>query len=238
MKIDILTLFPRMFEGILAESLLKIAQEKNLVEIEVHNLRDWSTDPHKKVDAPPYGGGPGMVICADPVFRAVEDLRSRGRESSRLVLLTPSGAPYTQAVAQELSRLPGMILLCGHYEGFDERVSEGLNPIEVSIGDYVLTGGEIPAMAVLDSVVRLIPGVVGDPQSIEEESFVRGRLDHPHYTRPGEFRGMQVPPVLLSGHHAEIAAWREEQALQRTQARRPDLLRHSPSPGPVGRSMP
>ncbi|OHB77323.1 MAG: tRNA (guanosine(37)-N1)-methyltransferase TrmD [Planctomycetes bacterium RBG_16_59_8] len=225
MNIDIVTLFPRAIEGFLGESIVKIAREKGLAEIALVNLRDYSTDKHHKVDDKPYGGGPGMVIMADPVFRAVEHLRATGRERSRLVLLTPQGKPYTQELARELSREEGLILLCGHYEGFDERVREGLAPMEISIGDYVLTGGEVPAMVIADSVVRLIPGVLGDDQSSENDSFSNGMLEHPHYTRPEEFRGMRVPEVLLSGHHERIASWREERSAERTRERRPDLLK-------------
>lgn len=224
MLIDVVTLFPRMFEGVFSESILKIARERGLLKIELHDLRTFTTDKHHKVDAPPYGGGAGMVLQADPVFRCVEHLRASGREYSRLVLMSPAGRPLTQALSRELAAAPGLIVLCGHYEGFDERVIQGLGPLEVSIGDFVLTGGEIPAMAVVDAVARLVPGVLGSPESAGEESFSSGRLEYPHYTRPAEFRGMGVPPVLLSGNHAEIARWREEQSMERTRTRRPDLL--------------
>ena len=224
MKIDVVTLFPAMFEGVLRESILKIAQQKGLAEVNLINLRDFSTDEkHSKVDAPPYGGGPGMVIMAEPVFRAVEYLRKHGRHKSTLVLLTPAGCPYDQPLAKELAKQEGLILLCGHYEGFDERVVEGLNPLEISIGDYVLTGGEIPAMALLDSVSRLLPGVLGSKESLDEESFSRNNLEYPHYTRPQEVRDMKVPEVLLSGDHAKIENWRQNQSEKRTQKRRPDL---------------
>ena len=229
MQIDIVTLFPGMFEGALRESMVRIAQEKGRVHIACHNLRDYTLDKHRKVDTPPYGGGAGMVIQAEPVFRAVEDLRGRGRADATLVLLTPQGEALDQRIARELSRAPGLILLCGHYEGFDERVAEGLKPREISIGDYVLSGGEIPAMVVLDAVVRLVPGVLGDPASLEEESFGPDGLEYPHYTRPREYRGMKVPDVLLSGNHAAIRRWRDEQARARTQARRKDLL-ETPAP--------
>jgi tRNA (guanine37-N1)-methyltransferase len=227
MRIDIVTLFPEMFSGVISQSILKIAREKRLVDIQVHNLRDYSTDKHRKVDAPPYGGGPGMVLQVEPVVRAVEDLRSRGRKRSSLVLLTPSGAKFTQATAQEWSKKKGLILLCGHYEGFDERIREILKPVEASIGDYVLTGGEIPAMVVMDAVARLVPGVLGSPESLKDESFSSGGLEYPHYTRPAEFRGRKVPEVLRGGDHQEIARWRRTQAARRTRRRRPDLL-----PGP------
>jgi tRNA (guanine37-N1)-methyltransferase len=224
MQIDIVTLFPGMFGGVLSESMVRIAQEKGRVRIACHDLRDYTLDKHRKVDARPYGGGAGMLLQAEPVFRAVEDLRAKGRGDATLVLLTPQGEVFDQRVARELSRSTGLILLCGHYEGFDERVIEGLRPREISIGDYVLSGGEIPAMVVLDAVVRLVPGVLGDPASAEEESFSAGGLEYPHYTRPRAFRGMAVPEVLLSGNHAAIRQWREEQARARTQARRKDLL--------------
>lgn len=225
MRIDVVTLFPRMFEGVLSESILKIAQQKGLVDVRLHDLRHFTTDKHRKVDAPPYGGGAGMVLQPEPVFRAVEKLRSNGSAGSTLVLLTPAGRPLTQKVAKQLSRAPGLILLCGHYEGVDERVVEGLKPLELSIGDYVLTGGELPAMVVIDAVVRLLPGVLGSEDSPEDDSFARGTLEYPHYTRPSEFRGMAVPEVLLSGHHADIAQWRDAQAVRRTRERRPDLLK-------------
>lgn len=225
MLIDVVTLFPNMFAGVVGESILKIAQEKGLVRINLINLRDYTTDKHRKVDAPPFGGGPGMVIMVDPVVRCVEHLRGQGRRESELILLTPSGERYTQEIAWELSRKKGLILLCGHYEGFDERVREILHPREISIGDFVLTGGEVPAMAMVDSVVRLIPGVLGCPDSLKEESFTSGGLEYPHYTRPREYRGHSVPDVLLSGDHKKIAEWRRAQARSRTRARRPDLLK-------------
>ncbi|OHB71071.1 MAG: tRNA (guanosine(37)-N1)-methyltransferase TrmD [Planctomycetes bacterium RBG_16_43_13] len=224
MIIDIVTLFPSVFEGFINESIPRIAQEKCLVTINIVNLRDFSTDKHRKVDAPTYGGGPGMVIMAEPVFRAVEHLRENGRANSKLVLLTPQGAKYNQATATDLAKESGLIILCGHYEGFDERVVEGLKPFEISIGDYVLSGGEVPALSVMDSVVRLIPGVVGDDESLKEESFTNGKLEYPHYTRPQEFRGMPVPEVLLSGNHADIKNWRAKETEKRTLARRPDLI--------------
>ncbi len=225
MIIDVVTLFPSVFSGVLGESILKRAQEQGLVRVNLINLRDFSKDKHKKVDAPPYGGGPGMVIMAEPVFDAVEHLRKNGREESFLVMLTPGGVRYDQTLAQELSKQKGLILLCGHYEGFDERVSQGLSPLEVSVGDYVLTGGEVPAMVILDSVARLVPGVLGSEESLKQESFTEGKLEYPQFTRPPEVRGMEVPPVLLSGDHGKIGEWREGQSLERTKARRPDLMR-------------
>ena len=223
MRIDVVTLFPAMFAGVIGESILKIAREKGALDIRLVDLRDFTTDKHRKVDAPPFGGGPGMVIMADPVFRAVEHLRAHGAADSELVLLSPAGRKLDQRLARKLAKSKGLILLCGHYEGFDERVSEGLKPLEVSIGDYVLTGGELPAMVLLDAVGRLQPGVVGCAGSLEEESFSDGRLEYPQYTKPREYRGMVVPDVLVSGHHAKIAEWRRERADERTAARRPDL---------------
>ncbi len=223
MIIDVVTLFPSMFQGVLGESILKRAQEQGLAQVNLINLRDFSKDKHKKVDGPPFGGGPGMVIMAEPVFEAVEHLRQNGREESFLVLLTPGGVRYDQTLAQELSKQKGLILLCGHYEGLDERVSQGLSPLEVSIGDYVLTGGEIPALVLLDSMVRLIPGVLGSGESLAQESFSSGTLEYPQYTRPQEFRGMKVPDVLVSGDHEKVADWRRDQSDERTRARRPDL---------------
>ncbi len=225
MIIDVVTLFPSMFEGVIDQSILKNAQEKDLVEILVHDLRSFSADKHKKVDAPPYGGGPGMVLTPEPVFNAVRYLRENGRADSKLILLTPAGKPFKQEVAQDLSKEAGLILLCGHYEGFDERIVEGLSPLELSLGDFVLTGGEIPAMAVLDSVTRLLPGVLGAEESLHQESFSEDKLEYPHYTRPSRFEGMEVPAVLLSGDHGKIEEWRSGEAKARTGNRRPDLLR-------------
>lgn len=225
MRIDVVTLFPKMFEGVIGESILRIAREKRLIEINLVNLRDFTLDKHKKVDAPPFGGGPGMVLMADPVFRAVEHLRAAGAEKSALVLLSPGGTRLTQRLAGKLAKEPGLILLCGHYEGFDERIAEGLKPLEVSIGDYVLTGGEIPAMVVMDAVARLRPGVLGHADSAEDESFADGLLEHPHYTRPREYRGMKVPEVLVGGDHAKIEAWRLAESERRTAERRPDLTK-------------
>lgn len=223
MIIDVVTLFPSMFSGVVGESILKRAQDSGQVKVSLVNLRDYSKDKHKKVDDAPYGGGPGMVIMAEPVFEAVEKLRKEGREESFLVLLTPGGVRFDQTLAVELSKQKGLILLCGHYEGFDERVSQGLSPLEVSIGDYVLTGGEIPAMVLLDSVTRLLPGVLGSKESLLEESFSSGSLEYPQYTRPQEVRGLKVPEVLTSGDHGKVAEWREEQSKERTEQRRPDL---------------
>ena len=224
MIVDVVTLFPEMFSGAVGSSILRIAQEKGLVRINVVNLRDFSTDKHRKVDAPPYGGGAGMVIQVEPAVRAVESLRADGRGGSRLILLTPAGRKFDQAAAWALSKEKGLILLCGHYEGFDERVRTLLQPDEVSIGDYILTGGEIAALAIMDSVVRLVPGVLGSPDSLKEESFSSGGLEYPHYTRPPEFRGERVPEVLLGGDHKKVSEWRRERAAERTRERRPDLI--------------
>lgn len=211
-----------MFEGPLRESILRRAQDKGLVTVAVHDLRTWTHDRHRVVDDVPYGGGAGMVLKPEPVFEAVESLR-RGPESL-VVALTPQGLPFSQRLASELARLPHLVLLCGRYEGFDDRIPQGLHALEVSIGDFVLSGGEIPALVVLDATIRLIPGVLGDEASAQTDSFSTGLLEHPHYTRPPAFRGMGVPGVLLSGDHAAIARWRRKQALRRTQERRPDLL--------------
>jgi len=211
-----------MFQGPLQESILRRAQDKGLVTIRVHDLRTWTHDRHRVVDDVPYGGGAGMVLKPEPVFEAVEALR-QGSDST-VVALTPQGLPFGQRLASELARLPHLILLCGRYEGFDDRIPQGLQALEVSIGDVVLSGGEIPALVVLDATVRLIPGVLGDETSALADSFATGLLEHPHYTRPPLFRGLGVPPVLLSGDHQAIARWRRKQALRRTRERRPDLL--------------
>ena len=211
-----------MFQGPLQESILRRAQDKGLATIGVHDLRRWTHDRHRVVDDVPYGGGAGMVLKPEPVFEAVEALR-QGSDST-VVALTPQGLPFGQRLAWELARLPHLILLCGRYEGFDDRIPQGLHALEVSVGDFVLSGGEIPALVVLDATVRLVPGVLGDETSAAADSFSTGLLEHPHYTRPPMFRGMGVPPVLLSGDHQAIARWRRKQALRRTRERRPDLL--------------
>jgi tRNA (guanine37-N1)-methyltransferase len=221
MECEILTLFPRMFEGPLDESILKRARESGRVQIRVHNLRDFTHDKHHVVDDKPYGGGPGMLMKPEPIFEAVEQLR---RADSCVVLMTPQGAPFTQPRAGEFAKKPHLIVICGHYEGVDERVREALVDEEVSIGDYVLTNGALAAAVVVDAVVRLLPGVLGDEHSAGDDSFANGLLEGPQYTRPAEFRGMRVPDVLLSGDHAAVAKWRAEQARQRTKERRPDLL--------------
>ncbi len=221
MRIDILTLFPEMFRGPFDESIVNRAKEKRLIEIYIHDIRDYTHDRHRKVDDRPFGGGPGMVFKPEPVFECVEKI---GAEDCPLIYMTPQGEPFTQKKAQKLSRRERLVLLCGHYEEIDERIRTALVGEEISIGDYVLSSGEVPAMVVVDCVVRLIPGVLGDSQSAEEESFANGLLDYPHYTRPAEFRGMKVPEVLLSGNHQEIRKWRKQMALERTKKVRPDLL--------------
>lgn len=222
MKIDVLTLFPGMFAGPLDESIVGRARETGRLELRIHNLRDYTHDRHRTVDDRPFGGGPGMVLKPEPVFEAVEALA--GAET-RVILLTPSGRRFDQSVARELAQLPHLLLLCGSYEGVDERVQEALVDDELSIGDYVLTNGALPAMVMIDAVTRLLPGVLGDDASSLDESFSHGLLEYPQYTRPAEFRGVPVPAVLLSGNHAEIARWRAEQSRLRTAGRRPDLLK-------------
>ena len=223
MRIDVITLFPEVFEGFVRTSIPRIAQEKGLVEVRLHNLRDYAEDARGTVDDRPFGGGPGMVIMCGPVFAAVEAVTA-GDEKAQLVMLSPQGETFNQARAAELAGGDRLVLLAGRYEGFDERIRTGLAPREISIGDYVLSGGELPAMVLMDAVIRLVPGVLGDEQSVEEESFSRGLLEYPHYTRPREFRGMRVPDVLVSGNHQEVAGWRAGEALERTRARRLDLL--------------
>ncbi len=221
MKIDVLTLFPGMFTGPLDESIIKRAREAGRLDLAIHNLRDYAHDRHKTVDDRPFGGGPGMLLKPEPIFEAVEDLAS---ETTRVILLSPSGRTFNQAIARELATQEHLLLVSGHYEGFDERVREQLADDELSIGDYVLTNGALPVMVIIDAVTRLLPGVLGDEESAHQDSFSDGLLEYPQYTRPAEFRGMKVPEVLLSGNHAQIAQWRVEQARQRTKERRPDLL--------------
>jgi tRNA (guanine37-N1)-methyltransferase len=224
LRVDILTLFPEMFAGPFSVSILKRAQEKGLLNINLVNIRDFSANKHRTVDDTPYGGGAGMVMGPEAVSSAVEHVRASSGVSGRVVLMCPQGRPFTQAYAQDLAAEEQLILICGHYEGFDDRIREALVTDEVSIGDYVLTGGELPAMVVVDAVARLLPGVLGEPSSAVEESFCAGLLEYPHYTRPREYRGHAVPEVLLSGHHEEIRRWRRRQSLLRTLERRPDLL--------------
>ena len=228
-RFDVLTLFPGMFEPVLAQSMLKRGQEKGLLSVRVHNLRDFTADRHKMVDDTPYGGGAGMVMKAEPILQAVaavrRDAQSQGEEI-RLLFPTPHGRPLTQSYAQELAtESRRMVILCGHYEGVDERVRLALAPEEISLGDYVLTGGELPALVLIDTATRLVPGVLGDPSSAVEESFSDSLLEYPQYTRPAEIEGIAVPEVLLSGHHEAIRLWRRKQALRSTYLRRPDLLR-------------
>ncbi len=220
MKIDVITLFPEMFVGPVDESIVRRAREIGLLDLGIHNLRDYTHDRHRTVDDRPFGGGPGMLLKPEPIFEAVESLRT---ESSQVVLLSPAGQVFRQALAKALSASDHLILICGSYEGVDERVREALVDIELSIGDYVLTNGALPAMVVIDAVARLLPGALGHEQSATDESFSRGSLEYPQYTRPAEFRGHKVPEILLSGHHAEIAKWREGKARERTLNRRPDL---------------
>jgi tRNA (guanine37-N1)-methyltransferase len=224
MKFDIVTIFPGMFEGPLKDGVLGRARSRGALDVRIHDLRAHTDDRHRVVDDVPYGGGPGMVLKPEPLFRAVEAVRRERGEPGAVVLTSPQGRPFNHAEAERLSRLEHVVLLCGRYEGVDERVRERLATDEVSIGDYVLTGGELPALVIVDAVARLRPGVVGDEASIARDSFVRGLLDFPHYTRPARFREMHVPPVLVSGHHREIERWRKRQAVQRTLERRPELL--------------
>jgi tRNA (guanine37-N1)-methyltransferase len=228
-RIDVLTIFPGIFESPLRESLLGKAIVGGLLDIRVHDIRDSTTDKHRQVDDESYGGGPGMVMKPEPVFAAVEAL---GDGPKRVLLLSPAGRRLDQALVRELAEEPWLVLVCGRYEGVDERIVEGLPAEEVSIGDYVLSGGEVPALALLEAVTRLVPGVIGREESHERDSFgAEGLLDHPHYTRPAEFRGMAVPEVLLSGNHAEIEGWRRAAALEKTRRNRPDLLEDPPETG-------
>lgn len=224
MHIDILTLFPEMIDGVFQSSILKKAHEKNKFSYNLVNFRDFSTNKHQKVDDYPYGGGAGMVLTAQPVFDAVESLTKDKKITPRVVLMCPQGESYTQKKAEELSQEEHLIFICGHYEGYDERIRTSLVTDEISIGDYVLTGGELGAMVVVDSVVRLLPDVLGNVESAPQDSFSTGLLEHPHYTRPAEFRGMKVPEVLTQGNHAHIDKWRMTESLKRTYHRRPDLL--------------
>lgn len=216
MRFDVLTLFPEIFSGYLTQSLVKLAIERGLVGIHLWNIRDWARDKHQKVDDRPFGGGPGMVLMCEPVCAAVEAVQATAEPPGHLVMLTPQGRRLTQSIVQELAGFRRLVLLCGRYEGFDERIRMLLKPDEISIGDYVCNGGEVPAMVVIDTVIRLVPGVLGDEQSLEDESHVvPGRFDYPQYTRPRVFRGLAVPDVLLSGNHQAIAQWRRQQAEKR-----------------------
>ena len=223
MQFDVFTLFPEVFTPYLQASILQRARERGLIDVRLHDIRAWTTDKHHVTDDTPYGGGGGMVMKPEPVFAAVEDVLG-APPACPLILLTPQGRTFNQQIALELARLPRIGLLCGHYEGYDERIRQHLVTDEISIGDYVLTGGELPALILIDALSRLIPGVLGDPTGAMDDSFASGLLEYPHYTRPPEFRGWRVPEVLLSGNHAAINRWRREQALLRTLRRRPDLL--------------
>jgi tRNA (guanine37-N1)-methyltransferase len=223
MRFDVFTLFPEVFDPYLQASILHKAQEHHLIEVELHNIRDWATDKHHVTDDTPYGGGGGMVMKAGPIFAAVESVLGTP-PSCPLIMMTPQGRPFTAQLARDLSGLPHIALLCGRYEGFDERVREHLVTDQISMGDFVLTGGELPALAIIDAVSRFLPGVLGDPEGAVDDSFASGLLEYPHYTKPEDFRGWKVPEVLLSGNHAEINKWRRRQSLLRTFKQRPDLL--------------
>ena len=226
MRVDFVTIFPKMFEPLLAEGIIARGVKQGLLDVHVWDLRDFATDKHRSTDDEAYGGGPGMVMLADPVLRCVEAIRAEAAAGGEAAILmtSPQGRVFTQAVARELASRAWLIFLCGRYEGFDERIREALQPDEISIGDFVVSGGELPAMVIADAVGRMIEGVVGNSVSVEEDSFFRGLLDYPHYTRPEELRGMRVPEVLMSGHHEKIRKWRKEQALRATLRKRPDLL--------------
>jgi tRNA (guanine37-N1)-methyltransferase len=223
MKFDILTLFPAMFEGPLTESILKRASEKGLIEVALHNIRDWAFDKHATADDSPYGGGAGMVMKVEPIAGAIEAVKAK-HPNSKVILTTPCGRPFNHQVAEELSREEGVIIICGRYEGVDERVRTLFVDDEISLGDFVLTGGEIAAMVIVDAVSRLVPGVLGSEESAQYDSFADGLLEYPQYTRPPEFRGEKVPDILLSGNHAEIAKWRRKEQMKRTLSSRPELL--------------
>ena len=226
MRIDIVTLFPEICRGPLSESIMKRAQENRIVELHIHNLRDWTTDKHHVVDDSPFGGGQGMVMKPEPIYAAVEDLKSQiANRKPQILLMSPAGRRLDQQMAQQLSQESHLIIISGHYEGVDHRVIEHLIDLEISIGDYVLTNGGIAAVVLVDSIVRLLPGTLGHEQSAADDSFSNGLLEAPQYTRPADFRGWKVPEVLLSGNHAEIAKWRKEQAIKRTRENRPDLLK-------------
>ena len=223
MRIDVLTLFPEMFESPLSYSIVKRAQERNIVEIVLSNIRDFATDNYRKVDDKPYGGGAGMVMMPGPVFDCFEHVQAQADEPGHVVILTPQGQPLTQDKVVELSQKPRLTLLAGRYEGFDERIRTGLNAEQISVGDYVISGGELAAMVLIDAVIRLLPGALGDEDSAADDSFSNGLLEYPQYTRPEDFRGMKVPEILLSGDHGKIAQWRKEQSLERTKQWRPEI---------------
>lgn len=224
MRFDVLTLFPEILEGWLGQSLLKLAIQNGLVDVRLWNFRDWATDKHRSVDDKPFGGGPGMLIMCEPVFDCVDAAQADGDKPGQLVMLTPSGRKLDQRLVEELSEYDRLLLLCGRYEGFDDRIRQGLKPLEISVGDFICNGGEVPAMLIIDALIRLIPGVLGDETSSKYESFAEaGLLEYPQYTRPREYGGMQVPEVLLNGNHKAIAEWRTEQAVAATRERRQDL---------------
>jgi tRNA (guanine37-N1)-methyltransferase len=227
MKIDVITIFPRMVEAGLSEGVIARARARGLVDVAVHDLRDYTTDRHKVVDDVPFGGGPGMVMKPEPLFAAVEGVRAARGQSEHVLLTSPAGRTFSQSGAERLAAAGRFVIICGRYEGVDDRVRQYLATEEVSIGDYVVSGGELPALVIIDAVSRLVPGVVGDEQSVESDSFSRGLLDYPHFTRPAEFRGLRVPDVLASGHHAEIRRWRKRAALRRTLEQRPELIAHA-----------
>ena len=237
MRFDIVTIFPRMVEAALTDGILGRAIRGGLLEVGVHDLRDHTTDRHRVVDDMPFGGGPGMVLKPEPLFRAVDAIRAAQGEPSAVLLTSPDGRRFTHAEAQRLSRLDHVVILCGRYEGVDERVRTHLATDAISIGDYVLSGGELPALAIVDAVSRFVPGVVGDEESVARDTFQRGLLDFAQYTRPAEFRGLAVPPVLLSGHHAEIERWRRREAMKRTLERRPDLVADPSALDPDDRAL-
>ena len=225
MRFDVLTLFPDMFASYLSQSLLKLAIQRGLVSVKLWNIRDWATSKRKSVDDTPYGGGPGMLIMCPPVFDAVEAVQQDADQPGQLIMLTPQGRKLDQKLVEELAQQKRLILLCGRYEGFDDRIRQGLQPLEVSVGDFICNGGEVPAMLMIDAIIRLVPGVLGDETSHKYESFSEsGLLEYPQFTRPREFRGMTVPEVLLNGNHGEIQRWQDQQSLKRTQERRSDLV--------------
>lgn len=237
MRFDILTLFPELFSSYLGQSLLKLAIQRGLVDVQTHNFRDFATGKHKPVDDKPFGGGPGMLMMCPPVFDCVENVQAQDERPAKLIMMSPQGRTLDQSLVEELAQQPRLMVLCGRYEGFDDRIRQGLQPLEISVGDFICNGGEVPAMLLIDTVIRLIPGVLGDETSSRYDSFSNaGLLEHPQFTRPREFRGMQVPEILLSGNHQAIAEWQHEQSLKRTRERRSDLLNDRKGSSHPGRS--
>lgn len=237
MRFDILTLFPELFSSYLGQSLLKLAIQRGLVDVQTHNFRDFATGKHKPVDDKPFGGGPGMLMMCPPVFDCVEHVQAQDERPAKLIMMSPQGRTLDQSLVEELAQHQRLMVLCGRYEGFDDRIRQGLQPLEVSAGDFICNGGEVPAMLLIDTVIRLIPGVLGDETSSRYDSFSNaGLLEHPQFTRPREFRGMQVPDILLSGNHQAIAEWQHKQSLERTKERRSDLLNDTKSAPPSGHS--